>query len=69
MSNKDNLSTIEAARYLGLSISFLNKLRSGGGGPRYAKVGRRVIYPRVDLDLWLASRERQSTSDAGCLQP
>jgi hypothetical protein len=64
MVPRDNLSTIEAAQYLGLSISYLNKLRSIGGGPRYAKVGRRVIYPRIGLDLWLASCGRQSTSDA-----
>lgn len=63
MLRKDNLSTDEVAQYLGLSASYLNKLRSIGGGPRYAKVGRRVIYSRNDLDAWLTSCGRQSTSD------
>lgn len=36
-----------------------------GGGPRFIKAGRRVVYRRRDLDAWLAERERASTSDRG----
>ena len=43
------LSTSAAAECLGLSPSFLNKLRCTGGGPRYVKLGRRVLYPKADL--------------------
>ena len=54
----------EAAAYLNLSKSTLDKLRTAGTGPRYAKAGRIVVYARADLDAWLAGRVRQSTSEA-----
>ncbi len=63
MLQKELLSVGEAARRLGLSCSYLNKLRCVGGGPRYMKVGRRVIYLEDDLNAWLASCRRRSTSD------
>jgi predicted DNA-binding transcriptional regulator AlpA len=53
-----------AANYTGLSVSTLNKLRVFGGGPPYLKLGRRVAYDQKDLDGWLASKRRQSTSEA-----
>jgi hypothetical protein len=59
------LNTAEAAAYIGLSASTLSKLRVFGGGPRYFKCGRRCIYDSVDLDRFLESRARTSTSDAG----
>jgi predicted DNA-binding transcriptional regulator AlpA len=57
------LSTEQAASYTGLSASTLSKLRVFGGGPRYLKLGRRVAYDVADLDTWLASKRRSSTSD------
>ena len=48
-------STLEAAKHVGLSTSTLAKLRVFGGGPRYAKLGRRVVYASTDLDAWLAT--------------
>jgi excisionase family DNA binding protein len=59
------LATSEAADYLGLSSSFLNKLRCTGGGPAYIKLGRRVLYPLSELDCWLETNRRKSTSDEG----
>ena len=56
------LDTLEAATYAGLGKSTLEKLRLYGGGPTYIKVGKRVVYDISDLDAWLASRRRQSTS-------
>jgi predicted DNA-binding transcriptional regulator AlpA len=58
-------SVEQAALHLGLSVSLLNQLRCKGGGPSFAKLGRRVAYRKADLDEWLASRMRNSTSDAG----
>ena len=49
----------EAAGYIGMSVSFLQKDRMNGRlagrtpGPRYAKLGKRVVYFREDLDAWL----------------
>lgn len=53
----------DAAAYLGLSTSFLNKRRVYGGGPKYVKLGGRVAYRKEDLDEWVNSRVRESTSD------
>ncbi|SLN70762.1 Helix-turn-helix domain protein [Roseovarius albus] len=53
-------STAEAAEYLGLSESYLAKLRMGTlaePGPRYLRVGQRAIrYRRTDLDSWMDSK-------------
>jgi hypothetical protein len=35
------------------------------GIPLYVKLGRRVVYDPADLDRWLASHRRASTSDEG----
>jgi predicted DNA-binding transcriptional regulator AlpA len=59
------LRTPEAAAYCGSSASTFEKLRLTGGGPAYAKLGRRVVYRIEDLDAWLAANRRRSTSDPG----
>lgn len=56
--------TPEAAAYCGSSKSTLEKLRLTGGGPKFLKLGRRVVYDPDDLDAWLASKKRLSTSGA-----
>ena len=57
--------TSDAAAYCGCSKSTLEKLRCTGGGPAFIKLGRTVVYDTADLDAWLASRRRLSTSDPG----
>jgi len=57
------LSAPEAAGYCGSSASTFAKLRLYGGGPVFVKLGRRVVYNPDDLDTWLASHRRASTSD------
>ena len=47
------LNTKEAAAYCKLSESYLNTLRSKGGGPAVSKQGRICVYNRDDLDRWL----------------
>ena len=59
------LDTPEAAEYVGMSASTLSKRRVFGGGPRYLKLGRRVVYDTRDLEAWLDAHRRASTSDAG----
>jgi predicted DNA-binding transcriptional regulator AlpA len=56
------LNVRHAAEYVGLSKSSLDKLRVYGGGPLYIKLGRRVVYDRVDLDAWMGSRRVANTS-------
>jgi len=53
----DHMRPPDAARYLGISVSKLAKLRmrhNHGCGPRYAKLAGVVIYRRQDLDAWLS---------------
>lgn len=57
------LTVNAAAQYVGLSASTLNKLRVFGGGPIFLKLGRRIAYDVTDLDAWLATKKRLSTSD------
>lgn len=59
------LRTPEAAQYLGLGKSTLEKLRLSGLGPVYSKAGPRVVvYDVVDLDAWLAMSRCRSTSES-----
>jgi predicted DNA-binding transcriptional regulator AlpA len=56
-----------AAAYCGSSASTFAKLRLYGGGPVYVKIGRRVVYDPADLDKWLTSHRRSSTSEGSVL--
>ncbi len=64
-SDDEYLDTPGAANFLKLSTSTLTKRRLTGGGPRYLKLGRRVVYSRSALDEWAHANERTSTSDLG----
>ena len=57
------LTNDEAASYLRLSPRTLEKQRVIGGGPRFRKFGRRVMYAVADLDSWAADHSYETTSD------
>ena len=57
------IKPIDAANYLGLSASWLAKLRLTGEGPPYLKVGRQVRYRLADLLRWAEKGLRHSTSE------
>lgn len=57
------LRTPEAARFLGLSGRTLEKHRTYGTGPKYSKIGGRVVYRLEDLQAWVSRGDRTSTSD------
>ena len=57
------LRTPEAARFLGLSGRTLEKHRTYGTGPRYSKLGGRVVYALADLQAWVDRGAKSSTSD------
>ena len=59
------LRTPDAARLVGLSIRTLEKHRIYGTGPRYSKLGGRVVYAVDDLQSWVQSAAKASTSDPG----
>lgn len=57
------LTNDEAASYLRLSPRTLEKQRVIGGGPRFRKFGRRVMYAIADLDAWADHHSFGATSD------
>jgi predicted DNA-binding transcriptional regulator AlpA len=57
------LSVSEVAVLTGLSASFLNKLRLSGGGPPFAKLGRRVVYRHAKVVAWVDEQSHRSTSE------
>lgn len=57
------LTNDEAAAHLRLSPRTLEKLRVIGGGPRFHKFGRRVMYALSDLDAWADARSFGATCD------
>lgn len=62
-STQRYLSNGEAADFLRLSPRTLEKQRVIGGGPRFRKFGRRVMYALMDLEAWADARSFGMTSD------
>jgi hypothetical protein len=63
-SGEENLlRTGQAAKRLGLSERYLEILRVRGDGPPFVSFGRCVRYRPSDLDVWVGTRLRRSTSD------
>ena len=63
-------NTDRAAAYVALGPSTLEKMRCAGTGPKFLRLGaRRVGYHKADLDEWVASRPRcTSTSEVETAQ-
>lgn len=57
------LTNSEAAAFLRLSPRTLEKHRVIGGGPRFHKFGRRVMYSLADLEAWASERSFETTFD------
>lgn len=56
-------TTEKAAEYLGLRKTTLEAWRCRGGGPLFVKMNKAVRYRREDLDRFLDSKLRTSTSE------
>lgn len=56
MSEGRKLNNREAAAFLGVKPNTLEVWRCKHIGPRYAKLGRRVLYDVADLEEFFASR-------------
>lgn len=60
------LTTLEAAKYLGVSKAFLERDRWAGARIPFIKVGARAVrYRLADLNAYVERQLRQSTSDTG----
>ena len=59
----------EAARLTGLSVHWFRRKRWSGGGIPFIKIadgpGGAVRYKREDVEIFIQSRIRRSTSDTG----
>lgn len=60
------LDTKQAAQFLGLSKAFLERDRWAGAKVPFIKIGERAVRYRIeDLETYIESRIRVSTSDTG----
>ncbi len=60
------LTENQVADYLNLSPRSLQAWRYRGGGPPFIAISRRAVrYRKDDLDQWVSSLVRTSTSDPG----
>jgi predicted DNA-binding transcriptional regulator AlpA len=57
------LHSRDAAKILGVSMSWLAKSRLRGDGPRFIKLGRSVRYLESALREYIKARTRGSTSE------
>ena len=60
MEKQTYLTTEEVADELRTSPETVRFWRHTGRGPKSFKAGRRVLYPRSDLDQWIANRRQTS---------
>ena len=54
----------DAAERLGISVRTLQKWRLQGDGPRFVKLGHSVRYDGEDLEAYIGSSRRRSTSES-----
>lgn len=60
---KEVLTSNEAARYMGISKSYLYKLTMKGEVPHYKPMGKIVYFNRVELEKWLQSNRIASDGE------
>jgi hypothetical protein len=64
------LSPRQVSEQFGLSVSLLCVLRSQGGGPPFARVGKRgsrkpkILYAERDVEAWFAANRTECASDS-----
>ncbi len=56
MTTRQKLNTREAATYLGIQPNTLEVWRCKHKGPRYSKIGTRVLYDVNDLEAFFTAR-------------
>ncbi len=64
LANPTVMTTRQAADFVGLAKSTLEKMRIFGGGPKFLKLKRAVRNLRADREAWLSERLFASTSEA-----
>lgn len=64
MNKQFLLNESQVAEHFGISVMTLRKFRSSGGGPKYVKIGASVRYKPADLEEYVDTNTRQTTSEA-----
>lgn len=62
-ATKEVLTTDEAARYLGISKSYLYKLTMRREIPHYKPMGKMCFFNRQELESWLQSNRVATTTE------
>jgi predicted DNA-binding transcriptional regulator AlpA len=53
--NSDLLYTEEVAALTRKPIATIRWLKATGSGPKWGKLGKRVVYRRADVEAWIES--------------
>ena len=61
-AHKEVLTSKEAAKYMGISLSYLYKLTMNGDIPHYKPMGKMCYFNRRELEQWLQSNRELSTT-------
>ena len=64
-TQKEVLTSDEAARYMGISKSYLYKLTMKQEIPHYKPMGKMVYFNRVELENWLQSNRIATNEERG----
>ena len=48
----------ETAKKLRISLNYLDRLRARGEGPKFVRLGHRVLYREQDVEDWFAAQVR-----------
>jgi hypothetical protein len=62
---EQTLTSAQAAKSLGISLSFLAHERAAGRGPTYIRFGRAIRYRAADLEKFIAARRVDPSNQAG----
>ena len=62
-TTKEVLTSDEAAKYLGISKSYLYKLTMSHRIPHYKPLGKMCYFNRMELEQWLQSNKVATTSE------
>lgn len=62
-TTKEVLTAEEAARYMGMSMSYVYKLTNRGLIPFYKPTGKMVYFKRTELEQWLLANRYATNAE------
>ncbi len=60
---KEVLTTDEAAKYMGIKVSYLYKLTASKAIPHYKPNGKNCFFKRTELEQWLTTNPVATVAD------